>query len=78
MLISRIVITVLNCIVFLLHYHSPQDPIIRVQLLKGLVTELCGPSDRHLVTLPLWQATWGLNSMQQLLMCLLLTACSSC
>ena len=29
MLINTIVITVLNCIVFLLHYHSPQDPIIR-------------------------------------------------
>jgi len=28
MLINTIVITVLNCIVFLLHYHSPQDPII--------------------------------------------------
>ena len=28
MLINAIVITVLNCIVFLLHYHSPQDPII--------------------------------------------------
>jgi len=29
MLFNTIVITVLNCIVFLLHYHSPLDPIIR-------------------------------------------------
>jgi len=23
------------------------------------VTELCGPSDRNLVKLPMWQAAWG-------------------
>jgi len=37
MLINTIVITVLNCIVFLLHYHSPQDPII-----QGLMAQRTG------------------------------------
>jgi len=35
--------------------------LFEVRRFKGLVAELCGPSDRHLVTLPLWQATWGLS-----------------
>ena len=61
---STVVITVLNRIVFLLHYHCPQDPIV-VRRLKGLVTEICGPCDRHLVTLPLWQTTCGLIFWQQ-------------
>ena len=26
---------------------------------KGLRAELCGPSDQHLVKLPLWLPTWG-------------------
>jgi len=35
--------------------------LFEVRRLRGLVAELCGPSDRHLVTLPMWQATWGLR-----------------
>ena len=39
-----------------------KTPLSGVRRLKGLVTELCWPSDRDLVTLPLWQATWELNT----------------
>jgi len=34
MLINTIVFTVLNCIVFWLHYHSPEDTIIRVSTVQ--------------------------------------------
>jgi len=39
---------------------SHGTPLFVARLLKGLATELCGTSDRHLQALPLWHATLGL------------------
>jgi len=63
MLINTIVNTVLNCIMVLLHYHSPQDPIIRGSTAQRTGDRIVRALYRHLVTLPLWQATWGLSSV---------------
>ena len=45
---------------------SHETPLSGARRLKGLATELCGPSDQHLETLPLWQATQGLNVSTEL------------
>ena len=40
---------------------SHKTRLFDFQRLKGLRAELFGPSDHHLVKVPLWLATWGLN-----------------
>jgi len=44
------------CCIWLANY-SHETPLSGARLLKGLATELCGPSDRHLEALPLRHAT---------------------
>jgi len=63
----RLLIQLLWLIYFVLYFgwltvpHG--TPLSGARRLKGLATELCGPSDQDLVTLPLWQATRGLRSL---------------
>jgi len=43
-----------------------KNRLFEIRRLKGLRDESCGPSDRHLVTLPLWLATWGFRTLKRI------------
>jgi len=65
-LLIQLLWVMLSCIVFSLANFSHETPLSGARLLKGLATELCGPSDRHLEALPLWHATRGLRGQKKL------------
>jgi len=60
-LLIQLLWVILYCVVFWLANYSHETPLSGARLLKGLATELCGPSDRHLEALPLRHATRGLR-----------------
>jgi len=67
MLINTLDITVLNCIVNLLHYHFPQDPIIwgsTAQRNGDRIVRAPWPTSSDAA---LWQTTWGFIAQKQLL-----------
>jgi len=61
-LIIQLLWVILSCVVFWLANYSHETPLSGARLLKGLATELCGPSDRHLEALPMRYATQGHNT----------------
>jgi len=59
-----------NCYYCVKLYCVPVELIIphktwlfEIRRFKGLRAESCGPPDRHLLTLPLWLATWGFTAV---------------
>jgi len=60
-LLIQLLWVILSCVVFWLANYSHETPLSGARLLKGLATELCEPSDRHLEALPLRHATRGLS-----------------
>ena len=62
-LLIQLIWDILSCVEFWLANYSHETPLSGARLLKGLATELCGPSDRHVEALPLRHATRGLNTI---------------